>query len=163
MNSQKQKTKQKTRKRFSDFQLPFPCFYGNRKFFGVHCSVVTSIHDAHQAMGYCPQFDGLDDMLTAREHLQLYARLRGVPQRDVKHVSFPLSSLIWLSCVYSNVSILCKEVPFSLSWLRSCNTIFLKRPTCIIWAVWSFQKAFSLTFCQNSHSLPQRKVDSCWI
>lgn len=37
-------------------------------------------------MGYCPQFDGLDDLLTAAEHLQLYARLRGVPEGDVKQV-----------------------------------------------------------------------------
>ena len=144
MNSQnKTKTKKETRKSFQTFSFLSRVSMVTESFFGVHCSVVTSIHDAHQAMGYCPQFDGLDDMLTAREHLQLYARLRGVPQRDVKHVSFPPSSLIWLSCVYSNVSILCKEVPFSLSWLRSCNTIFLKRPTCIIWAVWSFQKVFS--------------------
>ena len=37
-------------------------------------------------MGYCPQFDGLDNLLTATEHLQLYARLRGVPEQDVKQV-----------------------------------------------------------------------------
>ena len=37
-------------------------------------------------MGYCPQFDGLDKLLTATEHLQLYARLRGVPEKDVKQV-----------------------------------------------------------------------------
>ena len=37
-------------------------------------------------MGYCPQFDGLDSLLTATEHLQLYARLRGVPEKDVKQV-----------------------------------------------------------------------------
>ena len=37
-------------------------------------------------MGYCPQFDGLDNLLTAAEHLQLYARLRGVPEQDVKQV-----------------------------------------------------------------------------
>lgn len=37
-------------------------------------------------MGYCPQFDGLDGLLTAAEHLQLYARLRGVPEGEVKQV-----------------------------------------------------------------------------
>lgn len=51
-----------------------------------HFSILTSIHSAHQSMGYCPQFDGLDSLLTAAEHLQLYARLRGVPEKDVKQV-----------------------------------------------------------------------------
>ncbi|XP_071439608.1 phospholipid-transporting ATPase ABCA1-like isoform X2 [Hetaerina americana] len=34
-------------------------------------------------LGYCPQFDALDPLLTAREHLTLYSRLRGVPSRHV--------------------------------------------------------------------------------
>jgi ATP-binding cassette subfamily A (ABC1) protein 3 len=29
--------------------------------------------------GYCPQFDALLDLLTVREHLELYGRLKGVP------------------------------------------------------------------------------------
>lgn len=49
-------------------------------------SILRSIHKAHQSMGYCPQFDGLDSLLTAAEHLQLYARLRGVPEQDIKQV-----------------------------------------------------------------------------
>uniref|UniRef100_A0A8C6UK25 ABC transporter domain-containing protein n=1 Tax=Neogobius melanostomus TaxID=47308 RepID=A0A8C6UK25_9GOBI len=32
----------------------------------------------HQLMGYCPQFDSISDLLTGREHLELYARLRGL-------------------------------------------------------------------------------------
>lgn len=49
-------------------------------------SILSNINNAHQSMGYCPQFDGLDNLLTATEHLQLYARLRGVPEQDVKQV-----------------------------------------------------------------------------
>uniref|UniRef100_A0A8B9IIP2 ATP binding cassette subfamily A member 4 n=1 Tax=Anser cygnoides TaxID=8845 RepID=A0A8B9IIP2_ANSCY len=40
---------------------------------------VVAGNSVHQNMGYCPQFDALDDLLTGREHLYLYARLRGVP------------------------------------------------------------------------------------
>uniref|UniRef100_A0A8C4I740 P-type phospholipid transporter n=1 Tax=Dicentrarchus labrax TaxID=13489 RepID=A0A8C4I740_DICLA len=43
-------------------------------------SVLTNILDVHQNMGYCPQFDAIDELLTGREHLHLYARLRGVPE-----------------------------------------------------------------------------------
>lgn len=37
-------------------------------------------------MGYCPQFDAIDDLLTGREHLHLYARLRGVPESEISRV-----------------------------------------------------------------------------
>uniref|UniRef100_A0A8C8BMC0 P-type phospholipid transporter n=1 Tax=Otus sunia TaxID=257818 RepID=A0A8C8BMC0_9STRI len=42
-------------------------------------SILTHISNVHQNMGYCPQFDAIDDLLTGREHLYLYARLRGIP------------------------------------------------------------------------------------
>ncbi|CAL9192995.1 unnamed protein product [Musa hybrid cultivar] len=37
-------------------------------------------------IGYCPQFDALLENLTAREHLQLYARLKGVPEINLDDV-----------------------------------------------------------------------------
>ena len=43
--------------------------------------------DVHQNMGYCPQFDAIDELLTGREHLFLYARLRGVPEAEIARVS----------------------------------------------------------------------------
>lgn len=41
----------------------------------------------HQLMGYCPQFDAISDLLTGREHLELYARLRGVSEDSVTKVT----------------------------------------------------------------------------
>ncbi|KAL4454192.1 hypothetical protein ABPG74_012149 [Tetrahymena malaccensis] len=35
---------------------------------------------AQQYIGYCPQFDALLDNLTAREHLELYAAIKGIPK-----------------------------------------------------------------------------------
>ncbi|XP_048589175.1 phospholipid-transporting ATPase ABCA1-like isoform X2 [Nematostella vectensis] len=49
-------------------------------------SILSDINGAHQSMGYCPQFDALDDLLTAKDHLRLYARLRGVPERYIPKV-----------------------------------------------------------------------------
>ncbi|KAG8511044.1 Retinal-specific phospholipid-transporting ATPase ABCA4, partial [Galemys pyrenaicus] len=49
-------------------------------------SILTSISAVHQSMGYCPQFDAIDDLLTGREHLYLYARLRGVPPEEMERV-----------------------------------------------------------------------------
>lgn len=38
-------------------------------------------------MGYCPQFDAINELLTGREHLELYAVLRGIPEKEVCDVS----------------------------------------------------------------------------
>nr|XP_034356614.1 retinal-specific phospholipid-transporting ATPase ABCA4 isoform X2 [Arvicanthis niloticus] len=50
-------------------------------------SILSNISDVHQNMGYCPQFDAIDDLLTGREHLYLYARLRGVPSKEIEKVA----------------------------------------------------------------------------
>uniref|UniRef100_A0A8C5F8I5 ABC transporter domain-containing protein n=1 Tax=Gadus morhua TaxID=8049 RepID=A0A8C5F8I5_GADMO len=50
-------------------------------------SIRSEMSLVHQNMGYCPQFDGIDDLLTGREHLQFYARLRGVPEKEVAMVA----------------------------------------------------------------------------
>ncbi|XP_047424587.1 retinal-specific phospholipid-transporting ATPase ABCA4a isoform X2 [Mugil cephalus] len=50
-------------------------------------SILTNILDVHQNMGYCPQFDAIDELLTGREHLHLYARLRGVPECEISQVA----------------------------------------------------------------------------
>uniref|UniRef100_A0AAQ4S8C3 P-type phospholipid transporter n=1 Tax=Gasterosteus aculeatus aculeatus TaxID=481459 RepID=A0AAQ4S8C3_GASAC len=50
-------------------------------------SILSNILDVHQNMGYCPQFDAIDELLTGREHLHLYARLRGVPELEISRVA----------------------------------------------------------------------------
>ncbi|XP_067845678.1 retinal-specific phospholipid-transporting ATPase ABCA4 [Heptranchias perlo] len=50
-------------------------------------SILTHIDDVQQNMGYCPQFDAIDDLLTGREHLLLYARLRGIPEDEIDRVA----------------------------------------------------------------------------
>uniref|UniRef100_A0A668A1Q8 P-type phospholipid transporter n=1 Tax=Myripristis murdjan TaxID=586833 RepID=A0A668A1Q8_9TELE len=50
-------------------------------------SVTTEIDEVHQNMGYCPQFDAINDLLTGREHLEFYAILRGVPEKEVCEVA----------------------------------------------------------------------------
>ncbi|KAI4904249.1 hypothetical protein NFI96_031778 [Prochilodus magdalenae] len=50
-------------------------------------SVLHEMDRVHQLMGYCPQFDAISDLLTGREHLEFYARLRGVPEAYVAKVA----------------------------------------------------------------------------
>lgn len=48
--------------------------------------MLKDLLQVQQSLGYCPQFDALFDELTAREHLQLYTRLRGIPWKDEAQV-----------------------------------------------------------------------------
>lgn len=49
-------------------------------------SVCREFAKVQQYIGYCPQFDALYEELTAREHLQLYSRFRGIPIKEEKKV-----------------------------------------------------------------------------
>ena len=62
----------------------------------VMFSILTDIYQVQRKVGYCPQFDALYDELTAREHLQLYSRLRGIPPRHQHRVIFTNSLSITL-------------------------------------------------------------------
>ncbi|KAL4488936.1 hypothetical protein ABPG72_005723 [Tetrahymena utriculariae] len=42
--------------------------------------VKTQLAQARNYIGYCPQFDALIENLTAREHLELYAAIKGIPK-----------------------------------------------------------------------------------
>ena len=66
--------------------------HGDTKVLSTHggtreyVSVGAELSRARRAMGYCPQFDGLQPNMTGREHLQFYAQVRGVPDDRVDAV-----------------------------------------------------------------------------
>jgi len=45
--------------------------------------IMTEQPEVRRLLGYCPQFDSLIDLLTVREHLELFARIKGVPEASV--------------------------------------------------------------------------------
>ena len=45
--------------------------------------VKKEMHEIHNVLGVCPQFDILWDDLTVKEHLLLYARIKGVRDERV--------------------------------------------------------------------------------
>jgi len=47
-------------------------------------NIKTQQNQVRQLMGYCPQFDALIGTLTAREHLMLFARIKGVPSSNIR-------------------------------------------------------------------------------
>jgi ATP-binding cassette, subfamily A (ABC1), member 3 len=43
-------------------------------------SIHTEMQQVYATLGFCPQFDGLLDLLTGREHLMMYGRIKGIPE-----------------------------------------------------------------------------------
>ncbi|GAQ79509.1 ABC transporter A family [Klebsormidium nitens] len=54
--------------------------------FVVGNDIRTNQTAARRLVGYCPQRDPLLELLTPREHLQLYARIKGVPEKNLPEV-----------------------------------------------------------------------------
>ena len=50
--------------------------------------IPAHMSQARHHIGYCPQHDPLLDLLTAREHLYLYAAIKGVPHDKVSRLKF---------------------------------------------------------------------------
>lgn len=58
-----------------------PVSKGDVKIFGK--SIRTQMAEIQQIMGVCPQHDVLWGNLTGREHLELFARIKGIPEEKV--------------------------------------------------------------------------------
>lgn len=48
-------------------------------------------------LGYCPQFDALLDEMTGRETIELYARLRGIQESYIPHLTTALADTLLFS------------------------------------------------------------------
>uniref|UniRef100_A0A8C4ZFF9 ATP binding cassette subfamily A member 12 n=1 Tax=Gadus morhua TaxID=8049 RepID=A0A8C4ZFF9_GADMO len=49
-------------------------------------SICPGCRDQGINIGYCPQVDALDNLLTGKEHLYFYARIRGISKREIDGV-----------------------------------------------------------------------------
>ena len=49
----------------------------------VGYNVKSEFEDARKQIGYCPQFDAIFNLMTVREHLEFYAKIKKIP---VEHV-----------------------------------------------------------------------------
>ncbi|CAK4190139.1 unnamed protein product [Aphanomyces euteiches] len=46
--------------------------------------IMTQQLEVRRQIGYCPQFDALIDLMTVREHLELFAAIKGVPSGQIE-------------------------------------------------------------------------------
>ncbi|CAG2250054.1 ABCA1 [Mytilus edulis] len=50
-------------------------------------SIIKDLEKVRLDLGYCPQLDTFDPLLTARESLNFFARLRGIQEKDIKQIA----------------------------------------------------------------------------
>ena len=53
---------------------------------GPH-DIVSNASPGFEMLGYCPQFDAVWPTITVKEHLQVYAAIRGVPDEHIKRLA----------------------------------------------------------------------------
>jgi ABC-type multidrug transport system ATPase subunit len=59
-------------------------------------SVIKQLRKAQSLIGYCPQFDALYPRMSAREHLHMYARIKGIEEHLVPIVTEQLLQTVTL-------------------------------------------------------------------
>ena len=52
------------------------------------CSVTSGDSKGFKQLGYCPQFDALNMKLTTKENMIFFARIRGIPNKDIESVGY---------------------------------------------------------------------------
>lgn len=67
-------------------------------------SVSKNVEKVHKNIGYCPQSDAIIPLLTAREHLLFFARLRGIPEKYVSKVAEWAMSRVGLTVFADRIS-----------------------------------------------------------
>ena len=48
------------------------------------CDIRTDIDEIRKGLGLCPQHNVLFNHLTVEEHMWFFARLKGMPKKDIK-------------------------------------------------------------------------------
>ncbi|XP_072019069.1 cholesterol transporter ABCA5-like [Amphiura filiformis] len=59
--------------------------------------ITSSLNEAFEAMGYCPQVDPLYPDVTLREHLEVYAAIKGIHASDIKNVTEQYMEALYIS------------------------------------------------------------------
>uniref|UniRef100_A0A8C8AZD4 ATP binding cassette subfamily A member 12 n=1 Tax=Otus sunia TaxID=257818 RepID=A0A8C8AZD4_9STRI len=84
--------------------------------------------------GYCPQEDALDDLLTVEEHMYYYARLHGIPEREIKGVVLQLLHRLNLMAYKDRVTSMCsygtnRKLSTALALIGNPSILLLDEPS----------------------------------
>nr|XP_009931047.1 PREDICTED: ATP-binding cassette sub-family A member 12 [Opisthocomus hoazin] len=100
-----------------------------------HAGSLNDISEAHWSLfGYCPQEDALDDLLTVEEHMYYYARLHGIPEREIKGVVLQLLYRLNLMAYKDRVTSMCsygtnRKLSTALALIGNPSILLLDEPS----------------------------------
>ncbi len=75
------------------------------------CRISKNPSNIDQNIGYCPQFDALDHMLTGMETLAFFAKIKGIPDENIKEVIliFLMGNVNDIAPLYKDMVYTCKS------------------------------------------------------
>ena len=135
--------------------------------------VITSkklifIQEALRKFGYCPQFDALLDVLTGLEHLELYSRLRGIPESEIDEASKILLRLLGIE-QYADQKVLGysggtkRKLSVAIAMIGGPPLLILDEPSCgldpsarhKLWSIIKRAKNANIAILLTSHSMEE--------
>uniref|UniRef100_A0A8C4Y5B1 ATP binding cassette subfamily A member 12 n=1 Tax=Gopherus evgoodei TaxID=1825980 RepID=A0A8C4Y5B1_9SAUR len=96
---------------------------------------LSDIDDTHWSLfGYCPQEDALDDLLTVEEHMYYYARLHGIPEKQIKGIVHQLLHRLNLMPYKDRVTSMCsygtnRKLSTALALIGNPSILLLDEPS----------------------------------
>ncbi|XP_059162621.1 phospholipid-transporting ATPase ABCA3-like [Physella acuta] len=131
-------------------------------------SIKTKLKTVQSMMSYCPQFDALHDVLTGRETLYLYGRLRGVRDSCLKEVTNIVIDFVNLrphedKCTKTYSGGNKKKLSVGISIIGDPQFIMLDEPTAgmdpvsrrILWKCLHTIRSMAKTLVLTSHSMEE--------
>ncbi|KAK7471775.1 hypothetical protein BaRGS_00035597 [Batillaria attramentaria] len=119
-------------------------------------------------MGYCPQFDAIHELMTARETLTMYARIRGLQSADIGRVVNHLIDILTLSPYADNLARTYsggnrRKLSTAIALVGHPHFILLDEPSSgmdagakrVLWEVLSDVRASGRTLVLTSHSMEE--------
>ena len=87
--------------------------------------ILSQQREVRRLIGYCPQFDALLDRLTVREHLELFARIRGVSKEGLNDTVLTAMGMIFLALIAAVGYRVYQQSQFTISTLRDSRRLLL--------------------------------------
>lgn len=145
-----------------------PASSGDANIYGY--SISSQIHIIRKFMGICPQHDILFVDLTAREHIELYAGIKGIPRKDLPRLIESRLKAVRLWKVadqragtYSGG--MKRRLSVAISTIGDPKVVFMDEPTTGMDPVnrrhvWSFIEKFKKgkVFVLTTHSMEEADV-----
>ena len=96
--------------------------------------ILSQQREVRRLIGYCPQFDALLDRLTVREHLELFARIRGVSKEGLNDTVLTAMSRMDLTSFENKLAGTLsggnkRKLSVAIALIGSPPIVFLDEPT----------------------------------